>query len=192
MKKALKTMSNLVTFILFVALLLMAFLVISSKAAGGEPQVFGYQFKTVLSGSMEPTFQTGSIIGVEPVEGEEKKQLKEGDVITFVDSEERLITHRIIGVEASGEHVMYQTKGDNNNTADQELVLSDNVQAVYADITIPYIGYLIDYAQSKEGGALLLIVPGLLLLGYSAFSIYQGLRELESISKKAETKESAV
>ena len=44
----------------------MTFVVISSKASGGEPQVFGYQLKTVLSGSMEPAFNTGSIIAVKP------------------------------------------------------------------------------------------------------------------------------
>ncbi|WP_428909047.1 signal peptidase I SipW [Niallia sp. Krafla_26] len=192
MKKVLKITSNLITLLLFAVLVLMAFLVISTKASGGEPQAFGYQFKSVLSGSMEPTFLTGSIIAVEPVEGEDKKNLKEGDVITFVDSEERLITHRIIGIEKSGEHVMYQTKGDNNNTADMEPVLSDNVQAVYADITIPYIGYFIDFAQSKEGGALLLIIPGLLLLVYSGFSIFKGLRELDPKDKKTDTKETPV
>lgn len=32
----------------------------------GEPQVFGYQLKTVLSGSMEPEIKTGSIIAVKP------------------------------------------------------------------------------------------------------------------------------
>ena len=58
---------------------------------------------------------------------------------------------------------MYETKGDNNNAADTEPVLSENVVAQYADFTIPYIGYFIDFAQSKEGGAILLIGPGMLL-----------------------------
>lgn len=189
MKKVRKIISSMITAILFISLVGMAILVISSKASGGEPQAFGYQLKTVLSGSMEPTFLTGSIIAVSPLEGDERKNLKEGDVITFVDSKERLITHRIIGVKTSGEHVMYETKGDNNNGADLEPVLSDNVQAVYSGFTIPYVGYFIDFAQSKEGSAILLIVPGLFLIAYAAFSIYQGLRELDPKKKGTDTEE---
>ena len=75
LKKALKIFSNLITAVLFINLILMAFLVVSSKASGGEPQAFGYQLKTVLSGSMEPTFKTGSIIAVKPVEAKERETL---------------------------------------------------------------------------------------------------------------------
>ncbi|MGM0778450.1 MAG: signal peptidase I SipW [Bacillota bacterium] len=189
MKKALKIISNIITAILFINLILMAFLVVSSKASGGEPQAFGYQLKTVLSGSMEPTFQTGSVIAVKPLSSEESRALKKDDVITFQASEEKLITHRIIGVSSSGDHVMYETKGDNNKTADMEPVLSENVRAIYTGFTIPYVGYFIDFAQSKEGSAILLIVPGILLLGYSAFTIFQALRELDPKDNNTDTKE---
>ncbi|AND38624.1 signal peptidase I SipW [Cytobacillus oceanisediminis] len=189
MKKALKIISNIITAVLFINLILMAFLVVSSKASGGEPQAFGYQLKTVLSGSMEPAFQTGSVIAVKPLSSEERKSLKKDDVITFQASEEKLITHRVIGVSSSGDHVMYETKGDNNKTADMEPVLSENVRAVYTGFTIPYVGYFIDFAQSKEGSAILLIVPGILLLGYAAFTIFQALRELDPKDKNTDTNE---
>ncbi|MBG9586503.1 signal peptidase I SipW [Cytobacillus firmus] len=188
-KTARKIISNLITAILFINLIIMAVLVVSSKASGGEPQAFGYQLKTVLSGSMEPTFMTGSVIAVKPVDSSKSKELKKGDIITFQADEQKLITHRIIGVTTSGEHVMYETKGDNNNAADMDPVLSENVRAVYSGFTIPYVGYFIDFAQSKEGGAILLIGPGVLLLAYSAFSIMQGLRELDSKNKKSDTNE---
>ncbi|MBY0155869.1 signal peptidase I [Cytobacillus oceanisediminis] len=189
MKKALKMISNIITAVLFINLILMAILVVSSKASGGEPQAFGYQLKTVLSGSMEPTFQTGSVIAVKPLSSEERKSLKKDDVITFQASEEKLITHRVIGVSSSGDHVMYETKGDNNKTADMEPVLSENVRAVYTGFTIPYVGYFIDFAQSKEGSAILLIGPGLLLLGYAAFSIFQTIREIDPKSSKTDSEE---
>ncbi|MBX9975506.1 signal peptidase I SipW [Cytobacillus firmus] len=189
MKKALKIISNIITAVLFINLILMAFLVVSSKASGGEPQAFGYQLKTVLSGSMEPTFQTGSVIAVKPLSSEESKSLKKDDVITFQASQEKLITHRIIAVTNSGDHVMYETKGDNNKTADMEPVLSENVRAIYTGFTIPYMGYFIDFAQSKEGSAILLIGPGLLLLGFAAFSIFQAIREIDPKSRKTDSEE---
>src|SRR5690554_6637494 len=113
LKTVKKIASGVLNTVLFAALILLVFVVISTKASGGEPEVFGYQLKTVLSGSMEPEFKTGSIIAVKP--GGDMTRFQEGDVITFMEGDNKLITHRIVDVVESGEHVMYETKGDNNN-----------------------------------------------------------------------------
>ena len=76
----------------------------------------------------------------------------------------KIITHRIIGVKDTNGKVMYETKGDNNNGPDLEPVLAENVVGKYADITVPYVGYLLNYANSKAGAALLLIIPGVFCL----------------------------
>ncbi|UQD52105.1 signal peptidase I [Bacillus methanolicus] len=189
LKKTMKMISSIITFLLFINLILMAFLVVSSKASGGEPQAFGYQLKTVLSGSMEPTFKTGSIIIVKPLDMKERTQLKKGDIITFKVGPDKLITHRISSVNKSGEHVLYETKGDNNKRKDLDPVLSDNVVAKYSGFTIPYVGYFIDFSKSKEGSAILLIVPGILLLGYAGVSIYQAIRAIDTKSKDTDPTE---
>ncbi|WP_284035953.1 signal peptidase I SipW [Neobacillus sp. 114] len=172
-----KITSNLITGILFLLFIFMIFVVVSSKASGGEPNFLGYQLKTVLSGSMEPTFKTGSIIAVKPVEN--ATNLKKGDIITFKESEGMLITHRIVDVIKKENQVMYVTKGDNNEDKDANAVVSQNVVAKYTGFTIPYAGYLIDFAKSKNGTALLLILPGLLLLAYSGITIFRALKELD-------------
>src|SRR5690606_13617784 len=120
LKKVKKWANAFLSFILVSSLILLAIVVLTVRASGGEPQIFGYQLKTVLSGSMEPEFKTGSIIAVKP--GGDMTRFKEGDIITFMD-ENRLITHRVIDVIHSGEHVLYETKGDNNNAPDKDLVL---------------------------------------------------------------------
>jgi len=155
----------------------MVFVVISSKASGGEPQFLGYQLKTVLSGSMEPTFKTGSIIAVEPVE--DPASLHKDDVITYMQEGGDLVTHRIVEVINNNDQTMYQTKGDNNEDSDTQPVLSQNVVAKYTGITIPYLGYLIDFAKSSKGMAILLITPGVLLILYSVFTIRGALREID-------------
>lgn len=169
--------SNVITVLLAVLLIFMLFIVISSKAAGGEPQVFGYQLKTVLSGSMEPGIKTGSIIAVK-IAGDTNKY-KKGDVITYKIDEQNLATHRIVEVVKSGDQVMYRTKGDNNKSQDLEPVLAQNIVAEYKGFTIPYLGYFLDFAQSKNGNLLLLVLPGLLLLAYSAFTIWRTISEVE-------------
>lgn len=181
MKSVKKIISNLITGILFVTLIFMAFVVISSKASGGSPKILGYELKTVLSGSMEPGIQTGSIIAVKP--GGDMTRFKKGDVITFKASEKKLITHRIYKVEGSGSTTRYITKGDNNNAPDVEPVLAANVVAHYEGLTIPYVGYGMEAAQSKEGTTLLMIVPGILLLIYSIITIWKAIREIEGSKK---------
>jgi signal peptidase I len=176
-KKVLKIISSLITWVLFLLLIFMVFVVISSKASGGEPQFLGYQLKTVLSGSMEPTFKTGSIIAVEPVE--DPASLKKDDVITYMQEGGDLVTHRIVEVINNNNQIMYQTKGDNNEDLDSQPVLSQNVVAKYTGVTIPYLGYLIDFAKSSKGMAVLLITPGVLLILYSVFTIRGALREIE-------------
>ncbi|MEH7500492.1 signal peptidase I [Neobacillus drentensis] len=180
-----KWTSNIVTTILFFVLIVMLFVVISSKASGGEPQAFGYQLKTVLSGSMEPGIKTGSIIAVKP--GGDMTRFKKSDVITFKSEDNVFVTHRVAKIIKNGDQVSYQTKGDNNKTEDLNPVLSNNVIAEYSGFTIPYLGYFADYTKSKTGGALLLLLPGLLILAYAGFSIWKTVSQLESkVNKVAE------
>lgn len=181
LKKITKWAGNLITYVMMAVLIFLAVTVIATKASGGEPEVLGYQLKTVLSGSMEPEFKTGSIIVVEP--GGDMTGFQSGDVITFVEEDGKLITHRVIEVVNSGEHVMYRTKGDNNASPDSSLVLSDNVVAQYTGFTIPYLGYVVSFAQSQNG-AFLLLIPGFILIVYAGFTIWQAVRELEATNKE--------
>ncbi|MGF2618195.1 signal peptidase I [Rossellomorea vietnamensis] len=183
-KKLMKWGSNIVTTILFLVLIFMVFVVVSSKASGGEPQVFGYQLKTVLSGSMEPGIKTGSIIAVKP--GGDMSRFEKGDVITFQQEKDMLVTHRVTEVIKSGDNIMYKTKGDNNNAEDMNPVLSENVVAEYSGFTIPYLGYFMNFTNSKNG-AFLLLVPGILLLFYSGFTIWKAISEIDIKTKKNDT-----
>ncbi|WP_316245020.1 signal peptidase I SipW [Gracilibacillus massiliensis] len=174
--------SSTITTLLFLILITVSTLVIMTRLGDGEPELFGKQLKVVLSGSMEPTFQTGSIIAVD--EYSDNTTLKNGDVITFVNEDEVLVTHRIIDIVESGEHTLYETKGDNNNAADNELVQQENVVAVYTGFTIPLVGYAVDYIQTPIGSALLLIIPGLMLVGYGIVTVWQIIIDLDRKSKK--------
>ncbi|UJL45360.1 signal peptidase I [Virgibacillus sp. NKC19-16] len=183
-RSVLKWVNRIVSTVLMILLVSVALMVVFTKLSGGEPEVFGYQLKTVLSGSMEPGIQTGSVIAVQSVDGDQRTNFQNGDVITFMEEENKLVTHRITEVATSNSGVLYTTKGDNNNAVDASPVLAENVVGVYSGFTIPYIGYLINFAQSPEGSALLLILPGILLFGYSIFTIWRTLSTLEKEQKE--------
>ena len=144
--------SLLVTVVIIVALLL----------AG--VRLFGFQVFTVLSGSMEPTYHTGSLIYVKDVD---YRDLGDGDVITFMLSEDTIATHRIVGVVPDEEDpsvVRYRTKGDANDAEDGSLVHYKNVIGTPV-FTIPYLGYVASYIQNPpgtyiaiSGGAILMLL----------------------------------
>ncbi|MEK3890812.1 signal peptidase I SipW [Bacillus sp. FSL K6-3431] len=164
--------SNITTTFVFILLIVTVCTMLFSRAAGGELSLFGYQLKMVLSGSMEPQIQTGSLISIN-LDGD-RTSYKKGDVITYRTADDILITHRIKEVKGYG--LQYITKGDNNNGPDIEPVLADNIIGKYTGFTVPYVGYFIYFANSRQGAVLLLILPGILLLGYSIMSIWRALQ----------------
>lgn len=77
MKKWMKMSGSILYVVVFTVMIASIIVVLSSRTTGGDPQIFGYQFKQVLSGSMEPEFTTGSLIVVKEVTSPEalKKEI---------------------------------------------------------------------------------------------------------------------
>lgn len=182
-KKLIKCLGNGISTLLIILLICGVFVVIFSRISEGEPSLFGYQLKTVLSGSMEPELQEGSLILTQLID--EKETFKNGDIITFKTEDNVLITHRIMGVENAGKQFI--TKGDNNNGLDIEPVLVENIVGKYSGWTIPNLGYAFYYLNSKQGTVLFLIIPGLLFLGHAMFTIWRTIQLIE-IPKEANFK----
>ncbi len=113
-------------------------------------RIFGLQIYTVLSPSMEPNFQTGSLIYVKEVD---TADLKERDVITFRLTGSTTATHRIIEIipdQDDPKAICFRTKGDNNKDADRAPVKSEDVLGKVI-FTIPLLGYLAVYIQNPPG-----------------------------------------
>ncbi|MEN1967534.1 signal peptidase I [Lentibacillus sp. N15] len=183
-KRIWKVISNLITFLLFAVLLLLLFTVVSIRASGGEASLFGYQIKTVLSGSMEPDIQTGSIIAIK--DANQGQQFHKNDVITFTTDDNMIVTHRIVEVDKKAQS--YVTKGDANNAPDMEAVAQDQIIGMYTGFTVPYLGYVMNFTNSSEGAALLLVLPGICLVMYSIVTIWRALRYIDQPKKEIDVK----
>ena len=92
------------------------------------PDVFGYKPFIVLSGSMETKIHVGDLIITKLVD---PKTLKEKDVIAFRDEENTVTTHRIIEIVEKDGEKYFITKGDNNDSQDQNMVSYDDVEGIY-------------------------------------------------------------
>ncbi len=81
--------------------------------------VNGYAMLEVVSGSMEPTILKGDIIIINTKE----KNYKANDIITFRGKEGEFVTHRIKSID----NKTMITKGDNNNTEDDPIMMDSIV-----------------------------------------------------------------
>lgn len=132
------------------------------------PSVFGYKNFIVLSGSMEPTLNVGDIVFVK-----KDTDIKVDDIIAF-RIENGVVTHRVIEIIEKDGEKLYKTKGDANNTADDEFIRLSDIEGKYS-FKIWYIGNIILFLKTKTGIGLLIAI---LML-----SLFLG------ITKKEESKE---
>ena len=142
--------------------ILIAIVVLTAIALVGV-RLFGLQPYSVLSGSMEPTYKTGSIVYVKKVD---YQTLTVGDPITFMLDEKTVATHRIVEIipdEEEPDTVRYRTKGDNNDAVDGGLVHCKNVigKPVF---TLPYLGYAANYIQHPPGTYIVIAACAILIL----------------------------
>ena len=79
-------------------------------------KLFGFAFLVVTTGSMEPEINAGELIIIK-----EFDKYEIGDIVTFIDKDDFLVTHRIICLN---EEKMI-TKGDNNNLLDEDVSLNN-------------------------------------------------------------------
>ncbi len=152
MKKAFQIITNIIVIII----LLLAVALVGMR-------LFGLQVFTVLSGSMEPTYHTGSLIYVKSVD---YTKLKTGDVISFMLNEDTVATHRIVEIvpdEEDASVLRFRTKGDANNTDVGGLVHYKNVIGTPI-FTIPYLGYVANYIQHPPGTYVVLSGVAVLML----------------------------
>ena len=156
MNKSIKKIWNGFTTVLVALVFIIAVLLVGVR-------LVGFQVYTVLSGSMEPTYHTGSLIYVKEVDPYE---LEAGDVITFMLDEDTLATHRIVEVVPDGEDaavIRFRTKGDANDAEDGSLVHYKNVVGTPV-FSIPYLGYAANYIQHPPGTYVAIAAGAILLM----------------------------
>lgn len=137
------------------------------------PRTGHYQTLTMLTGSMRPQFPPGSVVVVtrEPVE-----DVRPGHVITFhaPTEDRRVVTHRIVSIDRSGDKPVLITKGDANVGNDPWEAALNEPYVWRARFAVPLLGDAI--RQLRQPTAQLVatrVVPGALLV-WLLVSIWRG------------------
>ena len=117
--------------------------------------IFGFKQYMVLTGSMEPNYNKGDLIIVKEVK---RNEINVGDVITFSNGNgAETTTHRIINIINDDGKVQYETKGDNNDSPDSELVSYNQVQGKII-FKISKIGMIITQLTTGTGIAIIFLI----------------------------------
>ncbi len=116
---------------------------------------------TVVSGSMEPTIKTGSIVLTTPVD---PTTIMAGDIVAFTSpsNSKDTILHRVVGIKSTSP-LRFQTKGDNNNTADAWDLMDVGILGKHV-FAIPYIGHIAAFIRTPVGFGILIVIPALLFI----------------------------
>jgi len=125
----------------------------------------GYKSFMVLSGSMTPTINIGDIV----ITHREANYLK-NDTITFYNSENRIITHRIVTIKRQGEKNIIGTKGDANRATDNDTITADKIIGKVVFV-IPKLGFFVAFSRTLPGLIVLIIIPAIGLISSELFKI---------------------
>ena len=144
----------------------------------------GWHVSAVLSGSMEPALETGSLVVTRPVALEE---IEVGDIITFNSGSpgERMITHRVIGIQKNSP-ISFRTQGDNCGMPDPFSVPAENLVGEIC-LHIPYGGNFTEFLKTPAGFISSVIVPGILIFVMYVISVWRAVieRKNRGVAEKA-------
>jgi signal peptidase I len=168
-----KVLSNTIYYLFVTAIVVIALLLLSTIV----PIPGNFQAKIVKSGSMEPAIRTGGLVFIHPAQTYEI-----GDIITFGKDTKTQIptTHRIVEVNGEGSARTFITKGDANEEADPTATKVSDVSGKVI-FSVPYLGYILDFAKKPLGFMLLVGVPAIIIISDEIRKI---ILEVKAIKRK--------
>lgn len=128
----------------------------------GASLVFGLKPVIVVSGSMEPTIPTGSLLMVREVSA---ATVEVGDIVT-VDRQDGngLVTHRVVEVERADQGWSLTLRGDANKVDDPAPYIVTTVGE--AVVHVPFLGTVASAFQTRFGVLAIVIVAVALVAAF--------------------------
>ncbi len=135
-KKKKSKFVSILQYIIIIAMVAFNILFVSKaiKNPNKTPDLFGIKTFVIISGSMEPNINIGDMVIVKIAD----EPYMVGDIIAFREGN-TVIVHRIVKKIDEDGKIKYQTKGDNNNAVDKNLVEENRIEGVYK-FKIPMVG----------------------------------------------------
>lgn len=113
----------------------------------------GFNAFIVVSGSMEPEIDTGSVLFTRSID---PSLIEVGETITFRTGDQ-YTTHKVVNKSKELPHT-FRTKGIANEAPDPQEVSANQIVGVKL-FSVPYLGYAINFAGSPLGILILVALP---------------------------------
>ena len=116
----------------------------------------------VLSGSMEPTIETGSLCFIN--KHVKYEDINNEDIIAYTTNTKANVTHRVINITEEG----LETKGDRNDISDGVSVNESNYIGKNI-FSIPKVGFLVSALQTARGRIIVITLVIMILIASFCF-----------------------
>lgn len=181
--RVLNTVINVVLVIAIIVAAICTYVSFVTTSGNGVPNIFGLRLLSIQTDSMYPELLSGDLIIGTDVEPED---LRKGDIITYwtvINGERVLNTHRINEIYDGGGYLIFETKGDNNNSVDPLTVHESEVVGQYK-MRIPGIGKVFNYLQTSTGFLVVVVIPVFIFFIYHLVQFFRVLFEYQNVKNR--------
>lgn len=187
-RKVLNTIINVVLIVAIVIAALCTYVSFVSTSGNGVPNILGLRLLSIQTDSMYDTILPGDLIVDTAIK--DPADLRPNDIITYwtvINGERVLNTHRIINIYNIGTNneqtLVFETKGDNNTTADPLTVHESELVGIY-QFRIPGLGKVFDYLQTSTGFLLVVVIPVFIFFLYHLVQFFRVVFEYQGIKNR--------
>lgn len=167
MIKVLKILGEIVKWIFYLITVLIigiTIYIIATISLSDNEELWTYKAYTVLSDSMQDTFQSGDVVIIKKTDTE---NLEAGDIISFYSidpyTEGEIYTHKIREVTTYNGELAFTTYGTTTGDDDSYPATAENVIGELCYV-VPNIGEFVQFSQSSKGYVLIIVIPILICL----------------------------
>lgn len=180
-----KKFLNIILYIILIPTILFSLFLMFGELGDSKknPSFFNISLYSVVSESMSPRIKVNDIVVVK--KGYSNDEFREGNIITFKKDNGEIVTHRIEKIVLSDLQNSYITKGDNNETVDEEVVRYEDIigKVIYV---MPNLGNMFALLKNKYFFASCMII--LILVTLYDLRVKKRKLERKKIREKYEKK----
>lgn len=165
MKNVFNIIKTILNTIVIVFVICFVLIVCMQRFSNNRLSFFNYRLFTVVSGSMEPSYEIGDVLIAKE---KEASKIEIGDTISYLGSigqfSDIVITHRVIDIDVKDGKYYFHTKGDANLIEDPLVVSEDKLYGVviYKANLLSNVYRLV---ATQTGMFIFVVIPILYIIG---------------------------
>ncbi len=144
---------------------------------------------TIISGSMEPKIKVYDVVFVVRKDPED---IEVGDIISYYSTKKSLghtpVTHRVVEKFTTNNGITFRTKGDANQSVDDEIIASSSVIGTVR-FKIPQLGRIQFFLASRGGWFIVILIPALGIVAYDIVKLLKLIKVKNKIEEAHEIEE---